>query len=180
MYYCHQLFPEGMTMGRALSLDLRERIVKARESGLTSSETAKRYSVSRSTVRRLLIQWQETGSLEPGISTGRKPTLDDAACALIRAWLQEQNDLTLGELCARLSRNGYAVTIQAVFYYLPPYSPDFNPIENMWSQVKGILRKFAARTFEDLMEAMKTAILNVTEDDGIGFFKNCRHGPTII
>ena len=105
-------------MGRALSLDLRERIVKARESGLTSSETAKRYSVSRSTVRRLLIQWQETGSLEPGISTGRKPTLDDAACALIRAWLQEQNDLTLGELCARLSRNGYAVTIQAVFYCL--------------------------------------------------------------
>ena len=63
---------------------------------------------------------------------------------------------------------------------MPPYSPDFNPIENMWSQVKGILRKFAARTFEDLMEAMKTAILNVTEDDCIGFFKNCRHGSTII
>ena len=62
------------------------------------------------------------------------------------------------------------------FFYLPPYSPDFNPIENMWSKVKSILRKLEARTYEELLEAMKTAILSVTKDDCIGFFKHCGYG----
>lgn len=62
------------------------------------------------------------------------------------------------------------------FFYLPPYSPDFNPIENMWSKVKSILRKLEARTYGELLEAMKTAILSVTKDDCIGFFKHCGYG----
>nr|MBA3574702.1 transposase [Pseudonocardiales bacterium] len=36
----------------------------------------------------------------------------------------------------------------ATLLYLPPYSPDFNPIENMWSKVKQWLRSAAARTFD--------------------------------
>ena len=105
-------------MGRALSLDLRRRIIEARETGLSSLETAKRFQVGVSTVRRLLLLWQETGTLEPRARKGRKPTLDDASCDLMRQWLQEKNDLTLGELCSRLSEHGYEVTLQAVFYRL--------------------------------------------------------------
>ena len=37
--------------------------------------------------------------------------------------------------------------------YLPPYSPDMNPIEKMWSKIKSILRKTKARTTEDLQES---------------------------
>jgi len=66
------------------------------------------------------------------------------------------------------------------FYYLPPYSPDFNPIENMWSKVKSVLRRLAARTFDELADAMKTAILSVTKNDCEGFFKNCGYVSTNI
>lgn len=59
------------------------------------------------------------------------------------------------------------------YFYLPPYSPDFNPIEHMWSKVKSILRRLEARTYEELLAAMKTAILSVTENDCAGFFKHC-------
>lgn len=39
-------------------------------------------------------------------------------------------------------------------FYLPPYSPDFNPIEEAFSKIKGILRKIEARSREALVEAM--------------------------
>ena len=51
-------------MGYSLSLDLRKRIVEARESGLSALDTAKRFDVGISTVRRVFIQWRETGSLK--------------------------------------------------------------------------------------------------------------------
>jgi len=59
--------------------------------------------------------------------------------------------------------------------YLPPYSPDLNPIENLWSQVKNALRKCAARTLEGLMYAMAEALDAVTEDDCRGYFRNAGH-----
>ncbi len=43
--------------------------------------------------------------------------------------------------------------------YLPPYSPDMNPIEEAFTKVKGIMRKAEARTRETLVEAMGTALL---------------------
>ena len=49
--------------------------------------------------------------------------------------------------------------------YLPPYSPDFNPIELAWSKVKTILRRLKARTFPDLIEALKQALLAITPHD---------------
>jgi transposase len=57
--------------------------------------------------------------------------------------------------------------------YLPPYSPDFNPIENMWSKVKGHLRSAAARTPEALRQAVTDALRAVTPADCHGFFRNC-------
>jgi len=56
--------------------------------------------------------------------------------------------------------------------YLPPYSPDLNPIENMWSKVKALMRKHATRTLHGLMYAMAEAIDEVTTADCQGYFKN--------
>lgn len=42
--------------------------------------------------------------------------------------------------------------------YLPPYSPDFNPIENAFAKIKSILRKVAARTIDDLWNALRDAL----------------------
>ena len=56
--------------------------------------------------------------------------------------------------------------------YLPPYSPDMNPIEEAFSKVKGILRKAQARTRETLIEAMGPALASVSPSDARGFFEH--------
>jgi Transposase and inactivated derivatives len=56
------------------------------------------------------------------------------------------------------------------FFYLPPYSPDLNPIENMWSKVKSVIRCKTARTLHALMYAMAEAIEMVTPEDCQGYF----------
>lgn len=56
---------------------------------------------------------------------------------------------------------------------LPPYSPDFNPIESCWSKVKEHLRGAAARTQEALDEALTHAFAAVTPSDAQGWFQLC-------
>lgn len=58
-------------------------------------------------------------------------------------------------------------------WYLPAYSPDFNPIERMWSKVKALLRKARARTLEALTDAIGRALASVTRADAAGWFKSC-------
>ncbi len=60
-----------------------------------------------------------------------------------------------------------------VLLYLPPYSPDFNPIEEAFSKVKGLLRKAGARSREALVEAMGAALAAVGASDARGFFEHC-------
>jgi len=64
-------------------------------------------------------------------------------------------------------------SVGAEVWYLPPYSPDFNPIEAMWSKIKQILRSLAARTFEGLITAIGIALEHVTIHDSIGWFTHC-------
>jgi transposase len=59
--------------------------------------------------------------------------------------------------------------------YLPPYSPDFNPIENMWSKVKQILRRWAPRTEAALLPAAKAAFAAISVADCQGFFLNAKY-----
>ncbi len=57
--------------------------------------------------------------------------------------------------------------------YLPPYSPDFSPIEEAFSKVKGLLRKAEARSREALIEAMGRALDAITSWGASGFFEHC-------
>jgi transposase len=61
--------------------------------------------------------------------------------------------------------------------YLPPYSPDLNPIEQAFSKVKGLMRKAEARTREALVEAMGRALDAVTVRDVRAFFAHCGYRP---
>jgi transposase len=61
----------------------------------------------------------------------------------------------------------------AKLIYLPPYSPDLNPIEKCWSKIKTYLRKAKARTREELEKALREALLMITEADAQGWFKSC-------
>jgi transposase len=62
--------------------------------------------------------------------------------------------------------------------FLPAYSPDFNPIEKMWSKVKALLRSAEARTPEELDQAIGAALAKVTHNDARGWFASC--GYSII
>lgn len=63
--------------------------------------------------------------------------------------------------------------VGAELRYLPPYSPDFNPIEQMWSKVKNALRTAGARTEETLYHAIAHALKTVTSSHALGWFQAC-------
>jgi transposase len=56
--------------------------------------------------------------------------------------------------------------------YLPPYSPDLNPIEEAFAKLKALLRRAGARSREALIEAMSGALKAVTTSDARGFFEH--------
>jgi transposase len=57
--------------------------------------------------------------------------------------------------------------------YLPPYSPDLNPVEEAFSKVKALLRRAGARSREALVEAIGRVLGAVTAQDAQGFFEHC-------
>lgn len=61
------------------------------------------------------------------------------------------------------------------YIYLPPYSPDLNPIEKLWSNVKAFLRKFKARMLDALPNAIQNAFHAVTVSDCSGWFRFCEY-----
>ena len=65
----------------------------------------------------------------------------------------------------------------ATMLFLPPYSPDFNPIELAFAKIKALLRKAAARTIPKLWDAIRDAIDAVTPNDARSFFTACGYEP---
>lgn len=59
------------------------------------------------------------------------------------------------------------------YRYLPPYSPDLNPIEKMWSKLKAFLRKTKARAKEQLSQAIQAAFQTIRCSDCIAWFRSC-------
>lgn len=66
----------------------------------------------------------------------------------------------------------------ATVMYLPPYSPEFNPIEQAFSKLKALLRKAAARTKEALWKAIADAIDAIAPTECANYFTNSGYEPT--
>lgn len=64
----------------------------------------------------------------------------------------------------------------AQLLYLPPYSPDLNPIELAWSKFKQYLRAAKARTAEALDRAITEALQTITADNAAAWFRHCGYG----
>ena len=65
----------------------------------------------------------------------------------------------------------------ASLLYLPPYSPDFNPIELAFSKLKSLLRTAAVRTKKELYEAIADAIERYPAEQCANYFKACGYEP---
>ncbi len=57
--------------------------------------------------------------------------------------------------------------------FLPPYSPDLNPIEMCWSKLKTYLKQIAARNYAALNEAISAALLTITARDAANWMRHC-------
>ena len=86
--------------------------------------------------------------------------------------LREGDVVILDNLSSHKSPGATAAlrAVGAWFLFLPPYSPDLNPIEQMWSKVKQVLRSIAARTVDDLLAAIGDALKQITSTDILGWF----------
>jgi len=90
----------------------------------------------------------------------------------------QKGDLVILDNLATHKIRGIVEAIEAVgarLLYLPPYSPDFNPIENMWSKIKQILRSQAPRTESEMLLAAKTAFQAISAADCEGFFFSAKY-----
>jgi transposase len=67
--------------------------------------------------------------------------------------------------------------VGAELLYLPPYSPDLNPIEKAWAKLKQLLRAAKARTQEALQQAIAEALQLISADNARAWFKHCQYGP---
>jgi transposase len=98
----------------AMSMDLRERVAKAKGTG-SSIEVADRFDVSSSWVRKLWGRLRATGSLLPGLRGHRPRKVDEKGERAIRSWIDEQPDMTIPEVMARyVGERGVAVSEPAM------------------------------------------------------------------
>ena len=82
-------------------------------------------------------------------------------------------DIVIMDNLGSHKRPGVRAAIQAAgakLFYLPPYSPDFNPIENAFSKLKALLRKAAERTMEGLWNVIGEALPAFTPKECANFF----------
>jgi transposase len=66
----------------------------------------------------------------------------------------------------------------AILLYLPPYSPDFNPIENAFAKLKALLRKAAERTIEGLWKEIGRLLETFTPSECANYFAAAGYEPT--
>jgi transposase len=69
-------------------------------------------------------------------------------------------------------------TVGAFILYLPPYSPDLNPIEQLFAKLKALLRKTTARTKDALSIAIGSVLQSFRPDECANYLTHCRYGST--
>jgi transposase len=110
---------------QAYSQDLRDRVLRALERGEGLTEIARRFEVSRLWVYQVRERMQKTGERCSFPIGGHRKSRFAEAEPLLRAWIAEQPDLTLGELQQRLGQHGFAAKIGALWHQLNKWKLTF-------------------------------------------------------
>ena len=169
--------------------EARKLILEGYDKGISVKELAKCFSVNTCSIYRLLKRRNETGSYETQLDgTLRYTTFSGGTTVEWFKWYLET------DLLPHLNGNSVLIMdnmklhhAKAVrnlldssgvrYIYLPPYSPDLNPIEKLWSTVKSFLRKFKARTLDAFPNAIQCAFQTVSPSDRSGWFHSCGYSP---
>lgn len=144
----------------------------------TTEAVPRNYAQSTSMIATLSVE----GVAAPMLIEGSVDTLVfNAYCEqVLQPTLKSGDVIVLDNLTAhRASRiEEIAAHCKAEVLWLPPYSPDYSPIELMWSKVKGYLRKVKARTQIELEKAIAEALKNITVNDCLNWFRHCGYQVT--
>lgn len=105
-------------MSKALSVDLRERVVAAVAAGASCRAAAARFGVSASSAIRWCAQAREVGSVAPGPLGGdRRSGRIEAHASLILELIEQKSDITLSEIQAELARAGVPAGIGTIWSF---------------------------------------------------------------
>jgi putative transposase len=105
-------------MARPLADDLRQRVVRAVESGKTQLEVAQTFDLGLRTVGRYMSRWRENGQFARGKFGGHKKHLLAAHAEHVRRLVTAAPELTLAALCSRLAADGIKVSASALDRFL--------------------------------------------------------------
>ena len=158
-------------MPRAYSGDLHRRIVADADKGLSIGAVADKYSVSPSFVSKITCLWRQEGSVSPRRIGGyRRHALQAHACPALKP-----GDIVVCDNLGSHKVAGVRETIEdkgARIPYLPPCSPDLNPIEQAFSKIKTLLRKAAERSFDALWAAIGRIVETIRPRECRNYFAN--------
>ncbi len=94
--------------------------------------------------------------------------------------LQPGDLVVLDNLASHKSASAIAAVekVGAKMIFLPPYSPDLNPIENVFSKIKQLIRGYRPRGWPQIIEATKQALFQLTNSDLYNAFVHCGYATT--
>lgn len=145
----------------------------------TSEAVPRNYGASTSMISTIGVGGVEaTMLIEGSVDT----LCFDAYCEqILRPTLRAGDVIVLDNLGAHRASRIEEITIEcgARVIWLPPYSPDFSPIELMWSKVKAYLKKVKARTQIELEKAVAAALETITASDCVNWFQHCGYQVTL-
>lgn len=156
-----------------VATNLTRRFGRAAPGERVGEAVPKNYGSSTSVLSVLGVEGVETAMvIEGAVDT----LVFDAFCdQCLRPCLRTGDVIVLDNLGAhRASRiEGIVHACNARVIWLPPYSPDFSPIEPMWGKLKTYLRKVKARTAAALEGAVAEGLRLITPSDCRGWFTHC-------
>lgn len=112
-------------MGRPYSEDLRERIVRAVEAGLSRRGAARTFGVSPSCAVKLVQRWRATGRVSAAPQGAPKRSKLDPHAEWLLGLVEDHPDLTLAEVRARLMERGLAACISTIWYFFDGHGISF-------------------------------------------------------
>ena len=115
----------GDGMPRAYSGDLRIRVIRAVEGGLSARGAARRLGVGESTAPAWIGRWRRTGSFEARSQKGRSRSPLAAHAAFLLALVNEQADLTLEEIRERLAERGVKAAVSSIWRFFDRHGISF-------------------------------------------------------
>ena len=123
---------------KALSLDLRQRIADALETGATRHAIAERFAVSVPTVNRIARKRRHALDLKPGQSTGRKPSLPQDKWAEFEEMVRSKQDWTATTLTlAWIEKTGKNLSVSTITRALAKIGFVFKKkLKSRWSEIK--------------------------------------------